>query len=113
MPKQQAAKILSISPSPHDWKWDALHHPWDHLQTYTFPLSSLTLSQAWGKRYFLPSRWAGVVGWAHRKVYNLFYIFDLTIHAINFILVPQCTQLNFLQLNTFQIDDKDLTTDNI
>ena len=35
------------------------------------------------------------------------------IDVISFILVSKCVQLNFLELNIFQIDDKDRTTNNI
>ena len=37
------------------------------LQIYVF----LTLSRVWSERYFSPSRWAGVIGKAQGKVYNL------------------------------------------
>ena len=74
-------------------------------------LNRLTFFRAWGVRYFSPSRWAGAVDHIDEKVYNLFiYIFDLIIHTISFIMVSKCAQSNFLWLNIFQVDDKDVTT---
>ena len=33
------------------------------------------LSQAWGERYFSPTRWAGAISQADEKIYDFFLYF--------------------------------------
>ena len=66
-----------------------------------------------GRGIFHPQGGPGLTARLTKRFIIFFYIFDHIIHAISFILVSRCAQLNFMKLNIFQIDDKDITTNNI
>ena len=64
---------------------------------------------------FHPSRWAGAIGQAEEKVYKVIFLYFLPYYLCYKLHfgIKMCTIKFSIKLNTFQIDDKDLTTNNI
>ena len=76
-------------------------------------MALLTLSWASGERYFSPSKLTMAISGTHGKAHNLFMFLILLfmVKKLHFG-IKMCTIKFSIQVNIFQINEKDLTTTN-